>query len=87
MVRLAITVRACAPPPPAIGVSTQVPPALVYIVANSLMAAASPPEVHQWITSAFWACAAPTAPTLISAAAASCFMRMFRIVMACLLGL
>ena len=47
-------VRALAPP--AIAVSTQVPPALVNCSANTFTAADSPPEVHQWITSAFISC-------------------------------
>src|SRR5436305_4895609 len=51
MVRLMAAVRALTPP--AIAVSTQVPPALANCSANTFTAADSPPEVHQWITSAF----------------------------------
>src|SRR3954452_2125441 len=50
-VRLMAAVRALTPP--AIAVSTQVPPALANCSANTFTAADSPPEVHQWITSAF----------------------------------
>src|SRR6476661_6199473 len=56
-VRLMAAVRALAPP--AIAVSTQVPPAFANCSANTFTAADSPPEVHQWITSALlaWATA------------------------------
>src|SRR6478609_11970556 len=49
-VRLMAAVRALAPP--AMAVSIQVPPAAPYCSANTFTAADSPPEVHQWITSA-----------------------------------
>src|SRR5437762_12067048 len=67
-VRLMAAVRALAPP--AIAVSIQVPPASVNCSAKTFTAADSPPEVHQWITSAFisWAFAGtPTAQTTASA--------------------
>src|SRR4051812_29535382 len=60
-VRLMAAVRALAPP--AIAVSIQVPPAFVNCSAKTFTAADSPPEVHQWITSAVisWAFAGTTA--------------------------
>src|SRR5881392_2313345 len=58
-VRLMAAVRALAPP--AIAVSSQVPPASVNCSAKTFTAADSPPEVHQWITSARISCA----PTLV----------------------
>src|SRR3979409_973469 len=54
-VRLMAAGRAVAPP--AMAVSIQVPPALVNCSAKTFTAADSPPEVHQWITSAFISCA------------------------------
>jgi hypothetical protein len=63
-IRLMPAVRAFSPP--AIALSTQVPPASVNLSANTLTAADSPPEVHQWITSAFISCApAWAAPSAI----------------------
>ena len=53
--RLIAAVRALAPP--AMAVSTHVPPALVNWSANTFTAADSPPEVHQWMTSALLSCA------------------------------
>ena len=50
-VRLIAAFRAFAAP--ATALSIQVPPALVNWSANTFTAAASPPEVHQWMTSAF----------------------------------
>ena len=43
--------------PPAMAVSTQVPPAALNRSANTFTAANSPPEVHQCSTSAFISCA------------------------------
>ena len=56
--------------PPATALSIQVPPAAVKASANTLTAADSPPEVHQWMTSAFISCALASAgPTATSAVA------------------
>src|SRR5215218_8991476 len=58
--RLMPAVRALAPP--AMALSTQVPPPLVNWSANTFTEADSPADVHQWMTSAFICCA--SAPEL-----------------------
>ena len=56
--------------PPATAESTQIPPALVYWSAKTLTAAASPPDVHQCITSALGLSCATAGPASASAASA-----------------
>jgi hypothetical protein len=50
VMRLTMTGRAV-PPPPAMAPSTQLLPVASNSRANSATAAASPPDVHQWVTS------------------------------------
>ena len=45
-------------PPPAMAPSTHLLPVASKALASSATAAASPPEVHQWVTSRSVACAA-----------------------------
>ena len=77
MVRLIAAVRALTPP--ATALSTQAPPALPNWSAKTFTAADSPPEVHQWMTSALlsWACACPhiAASTAAMAVAILALMR------------
>src|SRR5438105_5969557 len=54
--------------PPATAESTHTPPAFVKALANSWIAADSPPDVHQWITSALFCAAACGAARTVMAA-------------------
>jgi hypothetical protein len=71
MMRLMVTARDWSPP--AMALSTHTPPALRNAWATCLTAFDSPPEVHQWMTSAFGAAALAGAlpSTILSAPAAA----------------
>ena len=58
-------------PEPAIAPSTHLLPVASKALASSATAAASPPEVHQWVTSRSVACAAPTGSATDAANAAA----------------
>jgi hypothetical protein len=65
--------------PPAIAVSIQVPPAASNCSAKTATAADSPPEVHQWMTSASIASAGVKAGTARTTAVARSDRRIRRI--------
>ena len=58
-------------PPPAIAPSTHLLPVASNALANSATAAASPPDVHQWVTSRSVAEAAPENDSATVAASAA----------------
>jgi len=71
MIRLMMIGRAVSPLPPMAPSTHLSPPLLVSkAFANYATAAASPPEVHQWVTSQSAARAAVTPPSMAIAAAA-----------------
>ena len=75
MIRL-IMIGLAVPPDPAIAPSTQVLPVALNALANSATAAASPPEVHQCVTSRSVADATLTVPVNSAVATRAVFLKL-----------
>src|SRR5579872_1707983 len=73
-----LSAAACSACGPTDASSTQVPPCLLYSLANTATARDSPPLVHQCMTSAFCACTGPASSVATNAPATNPVLRVIR---------